>query len=204
MTTEIRPPRVQVRETAERPTRTRYWDPRTGLWTGGLMNGASQERFYLRVKGYLLKPPGRLAIYRNPDALQDPDDPQRRARAYTPPLPTGVKTTVCDCRQNCASWEEHYKKRGLEMDHFSDEERPDARLSSDDITQVIEELGARGYKLVQMEDEVGTDDHPGEVVAGEADNGGKVREPASTSEDFFAESGKRDEGTPSDRPDPTG
>jgi hypothetical protein len=193
MTTDIRPPRIQLREMGDSPSRTRYWDPRSGTWTGGLPNGASQERFFLVEKGFMLRPPGRLAIYRNP-LLVASRNAKDRKRAMTLPCPTGLKTTVCDCLENCNSWEEHYGKRGLEIDHFEDEEKPKGRLSTEDISEVVAELEARGLKLVQAEEEVGTDDNPGEIVAQEAYDSSEIREQEGPVTDFFAESGERDVG----------
>ena len=145
------PPRVEPKEISRTnnvrveqragPNRRRYWDPSDGRWTHPLQDNASMERFYTRVKGFLLEPPGPLAIYVNP-VLRDNRDPapriraERIRRAYDGPFPTGLKDTACNCGSNCDNWEQHYEKLGLEFDHWLADEVEDSMPTRADFLEL--------------------------------------------------------------------
>jgi len=175
----------QVRSEVRSGTKRRYWNPADGHWTLPLASSASEERFYVRTKGYLLMPPGELAIYVSPRARdsQNPDPRERareQAKALTPPLPTGEKTIPCPCGRQfgkvCATWEEHYKHKGWVVDHMLKDEVPDQgkTLTDGDIAAVVERLVSQGYKITKdepvLEPEAQAPQEPEAQADGDNDN----------------------------------
>ena len=156
-------PTIRTEEMITSGEKRRYWDPADGLWTHQLAGNASAERFYTRTKGFLLQPPGELAIYVNDNLLtsKHPDARQRdidKQRAYAGPYPIGEKKTICRCSQwfdkNCDTWEEHYGRLGLFVHHMVKDEASDRAISmtEDDISAVVDRLASQGYKLVKEDD----------------------------------------------------
>lgn len=159
--------RVRTEERNPPGHKRRYWDPKDGLWTHPLGGNASMERFYIRVKGFMLVPPGELAIYavtrklesRNPDPRARAEE---QANAFAGPFPIGEKTTTCNCLiwhgKNCTTWEQHYLKKDLVVHHMvKDEQEPSAiDLSQINVLELVELFKEKGYTLVK--DDEGTPD----------------------------------------------
>ena len=131
-------PTVRTEEMITSGEKRRYWDPADGLWTHQLAGNASAERFYTRTKGFLLQPPGELAIYVNNELLDSkhPDMRQReidKQKAYAGPYPVGEKKTICRCSQwfdkNCDTWDEHYGRLDLLVHHLVKDEMSDRATS---------------------------------------------------------------------------
>jgi hypothetical protein len=145
--------RLQVTEGDKR----KYWRPQDGMWTHALGGNASMERFYTRAKGFMLTPPGELAMYVNTASRDNNNaDPrtrtQIRAKSLLGPLPTGSKEGFpCYGHEDCGAWEDHYSRLGMEVAYMLVDEPNEAvrSLTEDDVAAVVKGLEAKGFRLVK-------------------------------------------------------
>lgn len=163
----------------------RYWDPRDGQYTHPLAANPSAKIFYTERKGFLMKPPGRLAWYVNPKKQDSHHpDPVEREReksiAVVGPFPTGEKLTICRCAQNCKNWPEHYKKQDLEFLRFEDEPEDPKELSDMEVDSILKSLERRGYRMekVPVEEESHGDNDNSQEGSGKEPESGAVRRTA--------------------------
>jgi hypothetical protein len=149
--------RNRIRLNVTEGQKQRYWRPSDGMWTELLAGNASSERYYTRIKGFMMEPPGELAMYVNPETRDNRNaDPRTRAeisaKSRMGPLPTGAKGSyLCHGHEGCGTWETHYGRLGMEIDYMMKDAPAQTvrNLTDDDVTAVIKRLESQGLRLVK-------------------------------------------------------